>query len=58
MHEFDTLVYRKDLDGHKIIAIMQYRNSLTIFHRFDVSTDHENHIRGKTKEIYKALALI
>lgn len=58
MHTFDSLVYRYDLDGKKIIAIMTFKNAYAALHRFDVPVDHKNNLRGKTKEIYKSLSLI
>lgn len=58
MEVFNTLVYRIDLDGKKLIAIMKYKNALAAFHRFDVPMYHKNNLRGKTKDIYKALSLI
>ncbi|MDV6345558.1 hypothetical protein [Nitrosomonas sp. Is37] len=58
MEAFDTMIYRKDLDGKKIIAILLYRNSYVAFYRFDVPSDHKNNLRGKTKDIYKSLLLI
>lgn len=58
MEIFNTLVYRIDLDGKKLVAILKYRNAYAAFHRFDVSADHKNNLRGKTKDIYKSLNLI
>ena len=58
METFNTLVYRKELDGKKIIAVMKYKNAYAALHRFDVPADHKNNLRGKTKEIYKSLSLI
>lgn len=58
MEVFNTLVYRIDLDGKKIVAIFKYKGSYAAIHRYDVPVDHKNNLRGKTKEIYKSLALL
>ena len=58
MEGFNKLVYRIDLDGKKLVAIMKYKNVLVAFHRFDVPMHHKNNLRGKTKDIYKLLSII
>ncbi len=58
MNAFETLIYRKDLDGMKIIAMLKYKKITLAFHRFDVDENHKNHIRGKTLAIYKNIVLL
>ena len=58
LNAFETLIYRKDLDGMKIIAMLQHKKTMLMFHRFDVDENHKNHIRGKTLAIYKNLGLL
>ncbi|SFU83292.1 hypothetical protein SAMN05216339_1228 [Nitrosomonas eutropha] len=58
MLEFDALVYRRDLDGMKIVAILEYKKSVLLFHRFDVQRDHPRYLRGITLKAYKEIGLI
>ena len=51
IRDFETLVNRKELDGCKILAIIKYQDSPLAFHRFDVSADHPNNLRGKVLKI-------
>lgn len=58
MEEFDILVHRRDLDGMKIVAILAYKKSVVLFHRFDVERDHPRYIRGLTMKLYREIGLL
>lgn len=51
IRDFEMLVNRKELDGCKILAIIEYQDSPLAFHRFDVAADHPNNLRGKVFKI-------
>lgn len=58
MEEFETLIHRRELDGMKIVAILEYRKSVVLFHRFDVEKDHPRYIRGITMKLYREIGLL
>lgn len=53
---FKEIIYRKELYGRKLIAILKYKDSIKVFHRFD-AYEHLNQLEEKMQRIKNRSAI-